>query len=678
VTTASGHTIVGTYNATIDDMAWTIDGSVYGAVDVNTAPTIVGSITDASYNIGDTKTLDNVAQYFNDSDGDTLSYTAQIDDGTVMTLDEWLSTPIPESATLGAHTITVTATDPSGASATQTFTVTVNAAVAVNTAPVASTTIPDQSYTVGDTITADPADYFTDADGDTLTYTVKFADGTTQSWTDFVSNPLPADFEGTQSLTLIATDPSSASVEQTFSIVVAAAPVVNTAPTGSVTITGDATSGQTLTAINNLVDVDGLGTITYTWTDGTNTLGTDATYTLTDAQVSKTISVTASYTDGGNTVESVASTATAAVAAAPITLIQIKDAEMVTWAQASIDEYGSDVTDGSTNTIMKFDLYLSAEGLAEFTTTTGVSAITINGASFDIDWSATELQALDWTGIDNELTPTVQTYEDGSTAPSFIGMDNVTSITYNGAEGSFAFGGSTAIVDTDPSNDGLAIFGGINSEVYIDTFYVNPKDGIEQVSLSIKDIVLSTDQGDVSAADYSVMADTNMVDAMIQLDDASGYLNNTTIHYYKDGVDTGISTLIEEGGIIINDSVVFDEIKLANNDAYNSGISIGDAVDVYKYLVNLAPLTEGSAEYHAADVNNDGSVTIGDAVSIEKHIVNLAPIDSFDLIDAQGNRITSLDADSSVDMQTWTIVANGDVDLSGSFNEAYVIGSDLV
>ena len=124
--------------------------------------------------------------------------------------------------------------------------------------------------------------------------------------------------------------------------------------------------------------------------------------------------------------------------------------------------------------------------------------------------------------------------------------------------------------------------------------------------------------------------------------------------------------------------VLFDEIKLANNDAYNSGISIGDAVDVYKYLVNLAPLTEGSAEYHAADFNNDGSVTIGDAVSIEKHIVNLAPIDSFDLIDAQGNRITSLDADSSVDMQTWTIVANGDVDLSGSFNEAYVIGSDLV
>ena len=34
-------------------------------------------------------------------------------------------------------------------------------------------------------------------------------------------------------------------------------------PTGSVTITGKAKVGQTLTASNNLADADGLGTITY-------------------------------------------------------------------------------------------------------------------------------------------------------------------------------------------------------------------------------------------------------------------------------------------------------------------------------------------------------------------------------------------------------------------------------
>jgi hypothetical protein len=89
----------------------------------------------------------------------------------------------------------------------------------------------------------------------------------------------------------------------------------NDAPTGSVTINGTAALGQTLTASNTLVDPDGLGAITYTWKAGSSTLGTGTTYTLTTAEVGKTITVTASYIDGGNTAESVTSTATAPVAA---------------------------------------------------------------------------------------------------------------------------------------------------------------------------------------------------------------------------------------------------------------------------------------------------------------------------------------------------------------------------
>jgi hypothetical protein len=341
----------------------------------------------------------------------------------------------------------------------------------------------------------------------------------------------------------------------------------------------------------------------------------------------------------------------------------------MTYAQASKNEYaGVDYTSGSTDIILKFDVYLSAEGLAEFATTTGTAATAIQGYTFDMDWNTTELEVLDWS-----ITPTKSTYEDGTIVDSFVGTNTV--ITWNGAEGKGAFGGSTAIVDTDTSNDAGPL--GITTEYLVGTFYANPKADIEQVTLSLKDMVLATDQGDIAAANYSTTIETNMVDAMIQLDDASGYLDNTTIHYYKDGVDTGVSTLVEDGGININNSVVFDEIRLSD-DAYISGITIGDAVDVYRHLVNLAPIEEGSAEYHAADVSNDGFVTIGDAVGIERHLVNLAPINGFDLIDAQGNRVTSLDADSSADMQTWMIVANGDVNLSGSFDDAYVIASDLV
>ncbi|CAK0764898.1 serralysin [Gammaproteobacteria bacterium] len=89
----------------------------------------------------------------------------------------------------------------------------------------------------------------------------------------------------------------------------------STAPTGRVTITGTATQGQTLTASNTLADADGLGTIHYQWLrDNTVVSGaTGTTYTLTRGDVGHAMAVSASYTDGGGTQESVTSTATSDV-----------------------------------------------------------------------------------------------------------------------------------------------------------------------------------------------------------------------------------------------------------------------------------------------------------------------------------------------------------------------------
>jgi hypothetical protein len=92
----------------------------------------------------------------------------------------------------------------------------------------------------------------------------------------------------------------------------------NSTPTGGVTITGAATKGQTLTASNTLADADGLGTVSYQWkADGSNIAGaTNGTLLLGTAQVGKVITVTASYTDGYATHESVTSNGTAAVVVA--------------------------------------------------------------------------------------------------------------------------------------------------------------------------------------------------------------------------------------------------------------------------------------------------------------------------------------------------------------------------
>ena len=120
-----------------------------------------------------------------------------------------------------------------------------------------------------------------------------------------------ANYNGSDSFTFKVNDGTVDSATATVNITVSA---VNDSPAGGVTITGTATQGQTLTATNSLADADGLGTIAYTWKANGATVGTGSTYTLTQAEVGKTITATASFTDLGGTAESVASSATASVA----------------------------------------------------------------------------------------------------------------------------------------------------------------------------------------------------------------------------------------------------------------------------------------------------------------------------------------------------------------------------
>ena len=96
---------------------------------------------------------------------------------------------------------------------------------------------------------------------------------------------------------------------------VSEAPVIpgNHAPTGDVTITGEAKVGETLSAANTLADEDGLGPVTYRWYANGQEIGTGARYTLTAADKGKVITVKAEYTDGKGTAESVESSPTKAV-----------------------------------------------------------------------------------------------------------------------------------------------------------------------------------------------------------------------------------------------------------------------------------------------------------------------------------------------------------------------------
>lgn len=94
------------------------------------------------------------------------------------------------------------------------------------------------------------------------------------------------------------------SVSSASSALIAAA---NAPVTGTVTVTGTAAQGQTLSLANNLADLDDIGTFSYQWyADGVAIPGAKANmFLLTESQVGKLMSASISYVDGAGYAESV-------------------------------------------------------------------------------------------------------------------------------------------------------------------------------------------------------------------------------------------------------------------------------------------------------------------------------------------------------------------------------------
>lgn len=121
--------------------------------------------------------------------------------------------------------------------------------------------------------------------------------------------------------------------------------------TGLPVITGSAKVGQVLNAdVSGIGDSDGLGSFSYLWLrDGTAIAeATGSSYALTRADLAGRITVQVSYTDGGNTVETLVSSATAAVAhdnSAPNGLLAVSG-ELAEGALLSVDSAAITDADG--------------------------------------------------------------------------------------------------------------------------------------------------------------------------------------------------------------------------------------------------------------------------------------------------------------------------------------------
>ncbi|MDE0249183.1 MAG: Ig-like domain-containing protein [Gammaproteobacteria bacterium] len=130
----------------------------------NRGPQPAGSIPAQTVEVGQTVALE-VSTYFTDPDGDPLSYAASSSDPAVAAVAVSGAMVTVTALAKGSVTVTVMATDPGGLSATQTLEVAVP-----NRAPEPAAPIPDHGVEVGRTVALEVSPYFTDPDGDVLSY----------------------------------------------------------------------------------------------------------------------------------------------------------------------------------------------------------------------------------------------------------------------------------------------------------------------------------------------------------------------------------------------------------------------------------------------------------------------------------------------------------------------------
>ncbi len=300
-----------------------------------------------------------------------------------------------------------------------------------------------------------------------------------------VSYTPAANFNGSDTFTYTATDGTDTSAQTTVTVTVTA---VNDDPTGAVSIAGTTKTGSTLTASNTLADADGLGDISYQWAkDGTAVSGaTNSTLVLDDDDVGSTFTVTASYTDDDGTAESATSDASGTVVDM-VKLIQVRNITTMTAAEASIAINGEDYSSGSTETIAAFDLYLDAEGVDSL----NASASEVYGAQFTLGFTASDLGSV-----------TSFASEENAAWIMEIDEESFTIYTANKTTGAVALGDSSALVDIDTSNDtGRNI---VPIEQKIGTVYINPASGVDDIQLTLEDMVVDTGDVNVEPLSYTV------------------------------------------------------------------------------------------------------------------------------------------------------------------------------
>ncbi len=183
----------------------------------NRPPVPVDSIAAREVMVGRADTVD-LSPFFSDPDGDPLDYVAAVSDSAVVAATVSGSALTVTGVAKGAAVVTVTATDDEGLFARQSFAVSVP-----NRPPMVTDTIPPRMLFKDEADTVELPAYFTDADGDALTWAAETSDSTVValglSATDGTLT-INALLQGETVVSVTATDTEGLSAQQSFAVTV--------------------------------------------------------------------------------------------------------------------------------------------------------------------------------------------------------------------------------------------------------------------------------------------------------------------------------------------------------------------------------------------------------------------------------------------------------------------------
>ena len=379
---------------------------------VNNAPTVSSAIDDATI-INESGTHEvSLSGVFADADaGDSLTITAESSSVSVATVSVAAdySTLTVTAKARGTTTITVTASDGT-AEVSDTFTVKVKAAPTV-----ASAMADISSLTAEDSHQISPSNVFSDADGDTLTYTASSTDeDIAAAYIFFGDLLLIAVKPGKVTVTLTADDADGNQVSDAFEVTVTAppnqAPTVASAISDATIVNGSGTKQVSLSGVFTDGDGDDLTVTASSSNESAATVSVSADYaTLTvtaKARGSATVTVTAADGNGGSVEDSF----TVTVKATPVVAAAIADVSELTVGnthQVSLSGVFSDA-DGDSLTITASS---SSDAVATVAVAADYSGLTVTGKAAGTATITATAQDSDGNRVSDAFTVTVSAAE---------------------------------------------------------------------------------------------------------------------------------------------------------------------------------------------------------------------------------------------------------------------------